>query len=71
MKTYYEVHYRVTRLTKSGKPTKSARKYIARRKTFTNKERAEEFAKQYSGDWYTKIEPVQVDDTLLADIFHL
>lgn len=74
MITIFEVSWRERRLTKSGRPTKScSRAYWSKRKCFDALEEAEKFAKQYSADpmSWVKIEPIQIDNKLLIDIFHL
>lgn len=74
MITIFEVSWRERRLTKSGRPTKShSRAFRLKHKRFDTLKEAEKFAKQYSDDpmRWTKIEPIQIDNELLADIFHL
>jgi hypothetical protein len=72
MKTEYEVRYRIERLTKSGKPSKKANRFTLKRKIFATMEEAEKFAKKHPDPLgWTKIEPIQIDDTLLVNIFSI
>jgi len=72
MRTMYQVNYRIEKLTKSGKPSKKANRFIHKHRRFDTMKKAETFAKQHPDPLgWTKIEPIQIDNTLLADIFHL
>jgi hypothetical protein len=72
MQTMYQVNYRIEKLTKSGKPSKKANRFISKHRRFDTMKEAKAFAKQHPDPLgWTKIEPIQIDNTLLADIFHL
>lgn len=74
MVTKYRVTYRVHRLTKSGRKTRSVRRYRVRKRSFNTLQEANVFAAEHpdpAGQGFTKVEPYEVDTMLLADIFSI
>lgn len=77
MKTKYEVTYRIRRLTKSGRVTRSkSRAFRIKTRRFDTRKEAEAFAKitpdpMGPSKYWPKIEEIQIDDTLLLDIFSI